>query len=379
MRTLNNGLMMLALGLAVTGVGVAQKPSIDHVTGRLLVQTVLGPNDSAAAQAIAQSGAKLLHRIDSINVQVLSVPEPALDAIAQVLQRSGRFTFVERDFLAHPAGSVTPNDPDFSSQWHLATIQAPSAWGVTLGSANIPIAVIDSGADSTHPDLGPKLIAGWNFLTGNSNTAETGCSGGHGTAVAGAAAAATNNGTGVAGVAWANTIMPLVVLDSSCNASYSDTANAITYAADHGVRIINISLGGTSDSSTLDNAVSYAWNKGAVVFAAAGNSSNSTPMYPAASPFALAISATEPTGTLASFSNYGSYIDLAAPGDNILSTEQGGGYWYCWGTSLATPVAAGVGALALSANPSLTATQLVNILEQNADALGGMTGWNQYF
>ncbi len=377
MRTLSNGFVITAVGLAAAATGFAQRTPDGHVPGRLLVQTVQGPGDAAAARAIGLAGARVHHRIDQINVQVLEVPEPALDAVTRSLQRSGRFTFVEKDFVAHPA--ATPNDPDFSSQWHLATIQAPSAWNITIGSTGVPIAIIDSGADPTHPDLAPKLIPGWNFLSGTTNTSETGCSGGHGTAVAGAAAAATNNLTGVAGVGWANPIMPLVVLDSSCNAMYSDMANAMTYAADHGARIINISLGGTTASSTLDSAVNYAWSKGAVVFAAAGNSSNSTPIYPAASNYALAISATEPNGTLASFSNYGSWIDLAAPGDNILTTEVGGGYWSCYGTSLATPIAAGVGALALSANTSLTASQLVSVLEQNTDALGGYTGWNQYF
>src|SRR5262249_38944556 len=149
-----------------------------------------------------------------------------------------------------------------------STIQAPYAWGVTVGASGVPIAIIDSGVDGTHPDLTSKLIPGWNFLNGTSNTADVL---GHGTAVAGTAGGATNNATGVAGVTWNNMIMPLVVLNSSDYASYSDIASAITYAADHGVRIINISIGGSSSSSALQSAVDYAWNKGAVVFASAMN------------------------------------------------------------------------------------------------------------
>src|SRR6202040_394826 len=139
--------------------------------------------------------------------------------------------------------------------------------------------------------------------------------GGHGTAVSGAAAAATDNFIGVAGVSWANPILPLAGLDSSDYALYSDIASAITYAADHGARIASISIGGSTASSTLQSAVDYAWNKGTVIFAAAMTNSNSTPNYPAACNNVVAISATEPSDTLASFSNYGNWIDLSAPGD----------------------------------------------------------------
>src|SRR5258708_1376134 len=202
-------LKTVALSLLIAaGSGCAQAPAPEHVSGRLLAQPAGEASESTIAYLLAATGAKVHHKIDGINVVVLEVPEAAVDAVSQALQRSGRFTFVERGFIAHAA--AIPNDPDFLSEWHLAKIQAPSGWMITTGSSGVPIAVIDSGADGTHPDLAAKLIPGWNFLTGTSNTADTGCSGGHGTAVAGAAAADTNNLTGVAGVGWANTIMPLV-------------------------------------------------------------------------------------------------------------------------------------------------------------------------
>jgi hypothetical protein len=332
-------------------------------------------DDAAAEQIVALVGAKVHHSINGIGVKVLEVPEQALDGVSLMLQRSGRFTFVERDFVAHSA--AVPNDPSFASQWHLNKIQAPSAWGITTGTG-VPIAIIDSGADITHPDLKPKLLPGWNFLTGNSNVSDTGALGGHGTAVSGAAAAATNNLTGVAGVGWSNMIMPLVVLSSSDYASYSNIASAINYAADHGVRIISTSILGSASSTTLQSAVNYAWSKGAVVFAAAGNNSSSAPVYPAACTNVVAVSSTEPTDTFSSFSNYGNWITLSAPGDLILTTNLGGGYGSWYGTSLATPIAAAVGALALAEDPSLTASALVTLLKKNSDDLGA-PGYDQYF
>ncbi|MCU1272925.1 MAG: putative alkaline serine protease (subtilase family protein) [Bryobacterales bacterium] len=366
-------LITLFVSLSAARTALAQSQAAEHVPGRILVQPAEHAPDMIVQQLLALFGGKRHHKIDAIGVSVVELPEAAVDRAIEALSNSGMFTFVERDHVAHSA--ATPNDPDFATQWHLAKIQAASAWSITQGAASVPIAIIDSGIDLTHADLASKVIPGWNFLTGTSNVADTG---GHGTAVSGTAAAATNNLTGVAGVAWANTIMPLVVLNSSNYASYSDIASAINYAADHGTRIISISIGGPTSSSTLQSAVDYAWNKGAVIFAAAMNNSSSAPSYPAACNHALAISATEPDDTLASFSNYGNWIKLSAPGDSIMTTEKGGGYWSCWGTSFATPIAAAVGALALSVNPQLSASALVSLLENNSDDLG-TRGFDNYY
>lgn len=348
----------------------------DHVSGRLLVQSRLGANPASVNAAMNRAGAHVANTINRLNVTVLQVPEAAADQVSAALMKTGLFTFVEQDFVARGGATVTPNDPNFPSQWHLPAISAPSAWSVTTGAAGATIAIIDSGVDNTHPDLTSKLVAGWNFLTGTSSTMDDL---GHGTAVAGTAAAASNNGVGVTGVAWGNMIMPLVVLDSSDYASYSNIASAITYAADHGARIINISIGGSSASSTLQSAVDYAWNKGAVIFASAMNNSTSTPYYPAACNNVVAVSATESNGTLASFSNYGSWVDLSAPGDYILTTNSGGGYGSWYGTSFSSPISAAVAGLVLSIQPGMSNTSLVSLLESTADPLGGYTGWNQYF
>ena len=356
---------IILLVLLTAGAAVGQQKTGSWVPGQLLVQERLGANPSVVARAFATHGAGVKSEIPQIRVHVLRVPEPAIDHVQQALAATGQFTFVERDPIVHVV--ATPNDPDFVSEWHLTKIQAPSAWGITTGSAAITIAFADSGVDPTHEDLASKLVPGWNFLTGTSNTADDQ---GHGTETAGSAAAATNNGVGVAAAGWLNTIMPLEIVDSTGSASYSNVASAITYAADHGVRIVNVSLAGPSDSSTLESAVSYAWNKGTVVFASAGNYSTSAPYYPAACTNAVAVSATDANDNLSSYSNFGNWITLSAPGDSILSTINGGGYGYVSGTSFSSPIAASVAALVLSVRPSLSASALVSLLEQNSDDLG---------
>jgi subtilisin family serine protease len=368
---------LLILVSGVFPICIAQTRYGEHVRNRLLVQRTEVAAPGAVAKALASAGALVEKELPEINVSILRVPEAVASRIAGNLGRSGLFTFVEPDFIAHSSQTVVPDDPDFSSQWHLTKISGPTGWAMTTGVPSVPIAVIDSGVDLSHPDLVPKIIPGWNFLTGTSNTQDDL---GHGTAVAGTAAAATNNLTGVAGVSWGNPIMPLVVLNSSDFAYYSDIANAINYAANHGVRVINISIGGSSSSSTLQSAVNYAWSKGAVIFAAAMNNSSNTPNYPAACQNVIAVSATDENDNLASFSNYGSWISLSAPGTYIMTTQMPSTYGYWQGTSFASPIAAATAALVLSLQPSLSASALVTLLEHNTDVLpAGSTGWNQYF
>src|SRR6266852_3564111 len=316
-----NGISFLFVGLSFIGTMRAQgqpnegnrPPAPGSGLGRptppaslpdhILVQHRVGADVDSDQRSLESRGASLLNHHAGSRLSVLTVDPSARDQMIQDLQASGQFSFVEPDYVAVPL--LVPNDPTYSQEWHLQTIQAPSAWDVTTGSSSVPIAMIDSGVDPTHPDLASKLIPGWSFLTGTADTHDVL---GHGTQTAGTAAAIGNNALGVAGVAWQNPIMPLVVLNSSDWASYSDIANAIMYAADHGVRIVNISIGGTSSSSALQSAVDYAWSKGTVVFAAAGNYSSPTPIYPAGCTNVVAVGATDSNDTLASFSNYGTYV-----------------------------------------------------------------------
>lgn len=362
------GVLCLAAGLA----GAAPPPQ-KFVTDELLVQFKAGVTKTDSDNALKGAGAREADEIAPIRVKKIKVPAAAIEKVKAALAKNPRVSFVENNLLA--SGAAVPNDPSFGSQWHLQKIGAPLAWDISTGLATVDIAVVDSGVDPNHPDLSGKLIPGYNFLGSNADTSDVL---GHGTAVAGTAAAIANNATGVAGVAWKNPVMPLVVLDATNYASYANIAKAITYAADRGVRVINVSIGGTTSSSTLQNAVNYAWNKGAIVFAAAMNSNSSAPAYPAACTNVVAVAATNSADARASFSNYGSWITIAAPGEGIYTTTRGGGYGSWNGTSFASPMTAGLAALILSVNPMLTNAQVVDILKKNSDDLG-TAGFDQYF
>jgi thermitase len=355
-------------GLAIWAASLAWAADVPaYVPGRLLAAPRLGIDDNLLAYTLRIHAAVVRKHGPpmGVSVLVLDVPEEASAAIMESLARTGLFEYVERDRYARTA--EIPNDPGFLSEWHLSKIQSPQAWSVTTGSPSVVVAVIDSGVFGTHPDLTANLAPGWNFVKSNSDTSDLL---GHGTAVAGTIAAAGNNGIGVAGVTWQSHVMPLVVVDENNLAAYSDIAAAIEYAADRGVRLMNISIGGPAPSSTLQSAVDYAWEKGALIFASAMNNGVSDASYPAACNHVMAVSATDTNDHLASFSNYGNWIAISAPGDSILTTTNGGGYAYWFGTSFASPIVAGVAALSLTVNPSLTNAELLTILETSADQVG---------
>ncbi len=343
------------------------------VPDRLLVQHRIGTENGSVQRMFRAHGAMAQSYHDALRVSVLRVDPRRRDEIQKSLEDSGLFDFVEPDYLAQI--TTTPSDPLYVNQWHLPKIQAPSAWSITTGSTGVTIAMVDSGIDTTHPDLASKIVGGWNFLTNNATIVDTM---GHGTQTAGAAAAIGNNGVGVSGVVWQNPIMPLVVVDSTGYASYSNIASAITYAANHGARIVNVSIGGTSSSSVLQSAVTYAWNLGTVVFASSGNGGQNAPYYPAGCQYAVAVGATDSNDLWQGWSNYGSFVSVVAPGASIYTTAAGGGYTINSGTSFSSPIAAGVGALILSQSPSMSAAALVSTLEKTADDLGA-PGFDPYY
>jgi len=260
-------------------------------------------------------------------------------AMDKAYSSNPRVAYAEPDFVVQAVGD--PDDPYFGRQWGLTIIGAPQAWDVTTGSPSINIAILDTGVDQDHPDLADKIVSNINLTS--SPTADD--IHGHGTHVAGIAAATTNNGVGVAGLGHTSTIMNVKVLGDGGAGTYSGLVSGIIWAADNGAEIINMSLGGSRYSTTLENAVNYAWSRGVVVVAAAGNAGSSTPCYPAAHANCMAVAATDGWDALASFSNYGNWVDVAAPGVAIYATLKDSSYGYKSGTSMASPHVAGLAGL----------------------------------
>ena len=242
---------------------------------------------------------------------------------------------------------------------------------MTTGSSNITIAILDTGIEMTHPDLVPKIVPGRNIYNNNDDASDVF---GHGTAVAGVAGAASNNGIGVASVAWGCGIMPVRISDPSGMATASNIASGLTWAADHDARVANISYYITG-SKTISSAARYFQSKGGVVVAGAGNSGLMETI--ADDPYILTVGATDPQDVLYYYSNHGNNMDLVAPGNNT-TTLRGGQYGAGGGTSFSSPVVAGVAALIFSANPSLTPGQVADILKQTADDLGA-AGWDSTY
>lgn len=237
----------------------------------------------------------------------------------------------------------TPNDPFFPGyQYAPQKVLAPAAWDISQSSPAIRIAIVDTGVQPDHPELAGKLLPGYDYVDWDPNTSD---GNGHGTHVAGIAAASTNNGVGIAGMAPLASIIPIRSLDNSGNGLLSSVANGIVYAANNGAHVVNLSLGSPANDSFLQAAVQYAWDRGAVVIAAAGNDNTTTPMYPAYLPGVVAVASTNASDVKSAFSNYGAWVDVAAPGDQILSTYLGSSFAYLSGTSMATPLVSGLAAL----------------------------------
>jgi subtilisin family serine protease len=337
----------------------------EHVPGRLLVSYQPGTTPDQAAAAESAAGAHLSSTIDALGVRVLAMPADRTDHALAALSRNPHVGYVEYDFVAR-AAAVTPNDPYWSKQWGSAKTMTNTAWTTSTGSSSVVVAVLDTGVDYNHADLKGAFSGGYDFVNNDSTPADDY---GHGTEVAGVIAARGNNGIGVAGECWTCTIMPVKVLNSSGSGSYSGIVNGITYAADHGARIINMSLGGTAGSSTLQNAVNYAWNKGVLLIAAAGNAGTTDFNYPGAYDPVVAVAASDSRDARYSWSSYGSWVEVAAPGCDE-TTALGGGYAEPCGTSFASPMTAGIAALMASANSSASNATLRNALINNTDSVG---------
>ncbi len=285
-----------------------------------------------------------------------------------VVYSEPHFLYITNENTPTTAPLNQPNDVLYSKyQWNLPIIETEAGWGIGKGSENVIVAVVDTGADMTHPDLQGRLQPGYNVIDPASSPMDDV---GHGTHVAGIIAALVNNTEGVAGMTWYNPVMPVKVLDETGAGNTYNVAQGIIWAADHGAKVINMSLGNYADANFLHDAIKYAYDKDIVLIAASGNDNTNEPGFPAAYPEVFAVSATDDAKNKASFSNFGDYIDVAAPGVNIASTYPHNQYAALSGTSMASPHVTALAALIRSANPQLKNTEVMEIMRRTAKDLG---------
>jgi len=369
-----------------------------HVPGQLLVKFADASPSGVAALA-AQTGMSVQSAIPQLGIAVVEAPgtgtNAEMAATAAMLEANPAVEWAEPNYTF--TIDAVPNDPNYPTQAsYLNRLEMPAAWDFTTGRSDVVIAILDTGVTLAQPDLAAGIwtnpleipdngidddangfiddVHGWNFPDGNNQIFDDH---GHGTHVSGIAAARINNSIGIAGMAGDATIMPVDVFGGGVG-TYEDLIRAIIYATDNGARVINMSLGASSYSRGEEAAVDYAWNHGVVVVAAAGNTGRNTYHYPAAHPNTIAVAATDASDNRAGFSTYGDFVDVAAPGVNILSTLRSGDYGGMSGTSMASPHVAGLAGLLFSLNPQLTNAQVRELIEKNVDDLG-TTSWDPYF
>jgi thermitase len=342
----------------------------------LLVKFV---SSATGAVRVAAAGDHYLGKTKTrVDVIEIDADESLETKLAEFRSRAD-VVYAEPNYIASATVLTAPDDPSYNSQWALTKTQAVGGWSLFPGSYGIggsaTIGIVDTGVDLAHPDLASQLdAAGAANCVNETGTCEAGSAlddQGHGTHTTGIAAAATNNGYGVAGTAFSSRVVPVKVLDAGGGGSYAAVTNGILWAAQHGARVISLSLGGYGYSKTLCDAVSIASESyGALVVAAAGNESSSSPVYPAGCPGAVGVAATNASDRAASWSNFGPSVFVSAPGVRIYSTYPSSSFATLSGTSMATPAVAGLASLLFGQDPSRTPHDVKVILARSADKVG---------
>ncbi|HEX5911377.1 MAG TPA: S8 family peptidase [Thermoleophilaceae bacterium] len=404
MRHRRELMILAAVGAALSA------PAPAGAAERVLVGFDKGVSKERQGKIVGELGGRIEKRFAAVRggrlVAVNARGGRRLDAVRKVLRKADGVTYAEPDFTLSTAATRTPNDPDYPFQYAVANsatgaISAPEAWGTRTSCSTV--AVLDTGIDTDHPDLAPNIYKssdkpnngkdddkngyvddtyGLNVIKGKGSGEDDN---GHGSHVSGIIGGRGNNGTGVSGICWSTKLMAVKFMNSKGKGSTSDAIDGIQYAAKKGAKVINCSFGSSSKSSALHDAVDYAQSKGSLLVVAAGNDGDNIdkkPEYPASYTDSniLTVAATTSTDTLASFSNYGSTaVDVAAPGNQILSTYLGGGYKLLSGTSMASPYAAGTAAMLRKQESGATYSDLRYAIRHKVDtppALKGKVAYN---
>lgn len=331
------------------------------------VRYVVGFDDAPGVRAGDElHGARVLAVDDAL--RFASVVAGDERAFQERIAHDPRVRYAEPDPVMELL-AYTPDDARYPTQYAPQLIGAPSAWDVTVGATSVAVCIVDSGVRSTHEDLAARWAGGFDFVN---NDADAWDDNGHGTHVTGIAAAGIGNAKGTAGVANV-AIKHAKALDASGSGAWSVVASAIRWCADQGAASIGLSLGGTSGSTALQDAVNYAWSKGVVLAAASGNGGSlDGVLYPARYVNTIAVGCVYATRGVCSFSNRGAELDLVAPGSGIDAPywTNDTAYGKLSGTSMSTPHVAGAAALLKSAKPSATASEIRAALESSAEDLG---------
>jgi thermitase len=367
----------LVLAAAAVPVGSAAGPAGATDRQSLLVKFISSADGAVRAAA---AGDDYLGKTKT-RVAVVEIDgDESLDAkLAQYRSRAD-VVYAEPNYIASATLLPAPDDTSYRSQWALTQTQAVGGWSLFPGSYGIgggaTIGMLDTGVDLAHPDLASQLdTADAASCVDESETCTAGSAlddAGHGTHTAGIAAAAANNGFGVAGTAFSSRVMPVKVL-GPLGGSYAAVTNGILWAAQHGARVISLSLGGFFYSKTLCDAVRIVMESyGALVVASAGNSGSRYLLYPAGCPGAVAVAATDAGDRVAPWSNFGSGVFVSAPGVSIYSTYPPSSFATLSGTSMAAPAVAALAALLFGQDPSRTPDDVKLILARSADKVGGV-------
>jgi len=359
-------------------------PAVSHIAGGEYVpgQLLVRVRDHSRLRSAGDALTTFAGRWNSFGISAagsiapgtfrLSVAGDDMESLARAVASDPEVLWAQPNYLRRVARSV--NDPLSTFQYAIGKTNAVGAWDITTGSAEVVIAIVDTGISLGHPEFAGRLVPGYDFANDDPDPSDDN---GHGTHVSGIAAAAGDNGEGIAGMCWQCSIMPVKVFGRNGSGTDVEVAEGIRFAVDNGARIINLSLGGTRPSPLLQEAVRYALENNALVVAAAGNEyDEGNPIaYPAAYDEVLAVAATDENDQRASFSNVHPYVDIAAPGWNIASTWADVAYpqvpyLVLPGTSMSSPYVAGLAGLLLSLNPGLDANALRNAITASADDIG---------
>jgi thermitase len=375
-------LLALLFGGALLSPPLFAQQAGDYLPGELLVGADLQrAGVTPSAEALTPLGS-VIGWLPAIRTYRLRLhPGISLPAAIARLRQSRDIAYAEPNYLVYPV--ATPDDPGYAQQYAPHRIGADLAWEIWTPQRPVVLAVVDTGIDADHPDLANVLcrdaagaVVGYNVFTHRADPVDTWKGYGHGTWCAGIAAAQINNGIGIAGIAGWNPaipdsgtyvkVMPVKVVDYREGAPVSGVAEGILWAVDHGAQVISMSFSGL-DSETHNRVMAYAWERGCVLVAAAGNQSSTERLYPAACAPVISVAATDRDDRLTSFSSHGAWVKVAAPGDKVRGTNYGGSYITASGTSASAPHVAAEAALLLSQNPRLTNAEVTRIILNHVD------------